>query len=121
MLWVHCDPVAKAYDLTITHGKCLNVTVLYMLTAVQNIATDIVLFALPIPMVTQLRMGTFQKVGAIVIFGIGSMTIGTSIVRLVLLLDLLDTTDLTWVAAKANVWMYVAWNHHALHRARKKS
>lgn len=105
MLFIHCDPVARGYDLTITRGKCLNVGILYMLTAVQNIVTDLILFGLPIPMVLQLRMGMFQKVGAIFIFAIGSMTIATSVVRLVLLFDVLNTTDLTWDAAKANVWM----------------
>lgn len=105
MLLIHCNPVAKAYDLTILNGSCLDVGILYMLTAAQNIATDLVLFGLPIPMILGLRMAKFQKIAAMAAFGIGSLTIATSVVRLVYLLDVLSTTDLTWSAAKANVWM----------------
>ncbi|KAM0323242.1 hypothetical protein ACHAQA_008833 [Verticillium albo-atrum] len=110
MLFVHCTPVSKAYDVLMVEGKCINVGILYIATAVSNIITDILLFVLPIPMVVRLRMGIFPKVGAIVIFAIGSMTVGTSIIRLVFLLDVLATEDLTWDAARANIWSLIEAN-----------
>ncbi|KAM0269272.1 hypothetical protein ACHAQH_009778 [Verticillium albo-atrum] len=110
MLFVHCTPVSKAYDVLMVGGSCINVGILYIATAVSNIVTDVLLFVLPIPMVVRLRMGIFPKVGAIVIFAIGSMTVGTSIVRLVFLLDVLATQDLTWDAARANIWSLIEAN-----------
>lgn len=104
MLFVHCTPVEKAYDITIRDGSCINVGILYIATAVSNIITDILLFVLPIPMIVRLRMGVFQKVGAIVIFGIGSLTVTTSVVRLVYLFTVLRSTDVSWDAARANIW-----------------
>lgn len=107
MTWIHCTPVEKAYLPLMQEGSCLDVGILYIATAVSNIVTDVYLFALPIPMVLQLKMSKFQKAGAIMIFGIGSMTVATSVVRLVYLLKVLDAKDLTWDAAHANVWSYV--------------
>ena len=104
MTWIHCTPVDKAYKPTMEEGTCLDVGILYIATAVSNIVTDVYLCCLPIPMVLQLKMSSFQKAGAIMIFGIGSMTVATSIVRLVYLLKVLDAQDLTWDAAHANVW-----------------
>lgn len=104
MLYIHCSPVKKAYDLQMVGGHCIDVATLYIATAIANIVTDIALFVLPIPMVINLKMSKFQKAGAIVIFGIGSMTVATSAVRLVYLMDVLNTNDLTWDAARANVW-----------------
>lgn len=84
--------------------------VLYMATAVSNIITDVILFILPTPMVWRLEMSRAQRIGAIVIFAIGSMTIATSIVRLVYLPATLKSTDPSWDAAPADVWTFVEGN-----------
>lgn len=73
MLLFHCTPVRKAFDLTVQGGECVDVAILFIATAVFNIVTDVILFVLPIPMVLQLRMSLGQKIGAIVVFGIGTM------------------------------------------------
>lgn len=73
MMFFQCNPPQKSFDFSVTEGTCLNAGVLYMATAVSNIVTDIILFCLPIPMVYQLHMPTAQKVGALIIFGIGSV------------------------------------------------
>lgn len=44
-----------------------------MATAVLNMATDILLLVLPIPMVVKLQMPRVQKAGLICIFGVGSL------------------------------------------------
>jgi hypothetical protein len=103
MTYIYCIPVRKAY-MPQLDGECLNPARLYMATASLNIVTDVMLFVLPIPMVVQLRMGKAQKIGAVVIFGIGSVTVATSGVRLYYLIRVLNTTDLSWDAAQANVW-----------------
>lgn len=73
MMFFQCNPIRKSWDFDIEGGSCIHAGILYMATAVSNIITDVMLFILPIPMVLQLRMGLGQKIGAIVIFGIGSM------------------------------------------------
>lgn len=71
LLFFHCTPPQKAFRFE-TEGTCIDVAILYMATAVSNVVTDLILFALPIPMVYQLHMPAQQKIGAIVVFGIGS-------------------------------------------------
>lgn len=72
LLFYHCTPAEASWDV-LTTGTCVDVGVLYMATAVQNIVTDVLIFLLPIPMVLGLQMGSRQKVGALIIFGIGSV------------------------------------------------
>ncbi|KAM3540073.1 hypothetical protein ARSEF1564_006989 [Beauveria bassiana] len=103
----HCNPVRKAFDLRIQTGACLDAGILYMATAVSNILTDVMLFLLPTPMVLRLEMDRAQKMGAIAIFGIASVTVATSIVRLVYLPATLRSTDPSWDAAPAKVWTFV--------------
>jgi hypothetical protein len=109
MLYLHCKPPAKAYNPSL-EGECLNPATLYIATAASNIITDVLIFVLPIPMVLQLRMKTAHKIGALVIFGIGSVTVATSGVRMSYLIKVLNTQDLTWDAAIANVWSLIEAN-----------
>ncbi|KAJ0289448.1 hypothetical protein Brms1b_005752 [Colletotrichum noveboracense] len=82
----------------------LNSAMLYMAIATSNIVSDVVLFLIPIPMVLRLQMRPVVKVGALIMFGIGSLTVTTSVVRMVYLQAMLKSTDTAWVAAPANVW-----------------
>ncbi|KAJ4007923.1 hypothetical protein NW766_009735 [Fusarium irregulare] len=52
----------------------------------------------------QLRMPLGQKIGAGIMFGIATITVATSIIRMVYLPALLGALDIPWVAAPANVW-----------------
>jgi len=67
-----CTPFVKSYDITITEGKYINRTPLYMATAVLNMLTDVLLLILPIQMIVRLQMPRVQKAGLICIFGVGS-------------------------------------------------
>ncbi|KAK2041822.1 integral membrane protein [Colletotrichum somersetense] len=106
----HCNPVRKAFVFKIAEGTCLDVGILYMATAVSNILTDIVLFILPMPTLFSLRMKMGLKIGAAVIFAIGSVTVATSVIRLYYLPPLLKSTDPSWDAAPANIWTFVEAN-----------
>ncbi|KXH48458.1 hypothetical protein CSIM01_04837 [Colletotrichum simmondsii] len=103
LLLFHCQPIRTNWD-PYTSGTCLNSAVLYMAIAVSNIVSDVVLFIIPIPMVLRLQMRPAVKVGAVLMFGIGSITVTTSVVRMVYLQSLLSSNDIPWVAAPANVW-----------------
>lgn len=77
LMLFHCNPIRKAFDFGIVGGSCLDVGVLYMATAVSNIITDVMLFILPMPMIFNLRMKLAQKIGAALIFAIGSMLVNS--------------------------------------------
>ncbi|KAK1598885.1 uncharacterized protein LY79DRAFT_686861 [Colletotrichum navitas] len=110
LMLFHCSPIRKAFDLKITGGTCLDSGVLYIATAVSNIITDLALFILPMPTLFSLRLKMGLKIGAAIIFAIGSMTVATSVVRLYYLPPLLKSTDPSWDAAPANIWTFIEAN-----------
>ncbi|KAM3088643.1 hypothetical protein ACMFMG_000279 [Clarireedia jacksonii] len=105
-----CRPMAKNWDVRITGGTCINRAAIYTATAVVNIATDLCLLTLPIPMIVHLRMPNVQKIGLVFIFAVGSMTCVTSMVRLAIILPLLSNPDQTWAVSIPCVWVIVEAN-----------
>ncbi|KAG9249808.1 uncharacterized protein F5Z01DRAFT_668148 [Emericellopsis atlantica] len=105
-----CDPIAKSYDATVVSGTCINRPTLYIATAVVNILSDIQLFFLPLPFVVKLQVPRRQKLGLVVIFLLGSITIVTSVIRVSILPQMLTSVDQTWVISWASVWIIVEAN-----------
>ncbi|KAH9887437.1 hypothetical protein F4778DRAFT_426695 [Xylariomycetidae sp. FL2044] len=110
LLFLGCNPVSKAWDTSVAGGSCVSFPLLYIATSVSNIVTDILLFLLPIRMIIGLQMGQKQKIGAMVLFGIGSMTVATSVVRLALLIPLLSSPDQPWDTAPGSLWVFIEAN-----------
>jgi hypothetical protein len=67
-----CTPIKAAWDVTIPASRCINRPAVYVLLAVLNIATDVMLLIIPIPMVWKLQMPLVQKIGVVIVFIIGS-------------------------------------------------
>ncbi|KXH63218.1 integral membrane protein [Colletotrichum salicis] len=105
-----CDPIAMSWDVTITEGTCINRPSLYIATAAANIISDLILFALPIPIVVKLQIPRRQKIGLFFIFAVGSLTVVTSIVRVSLLPAMLTSMDQSWVISWASLWIIVEAN-----------
>jgi hypothetical protein len=105
-----CRPMRMSYDITVTEGSCINREALFKATAIFAIITDILILMIPIPMVVGLRLSLKKKLGLIGMFTIGSATVITSIVRLVLLMDNLDKPDLTWVGSLIFLWVFIESN-----------
>lgn len=68
-----CQPIQKAWDMSMMEGSCIDRTALYIATAVTNIVTDLIMCGLPIKMVMGLRMKWSQKAVAVFVFAVGSM------------------------------------------------
>jgi hypothetical protein len=68
-----CTPFRRNWDVSVTEGRCIDRTAVYMATAVLNMITDVLLLVLPVPMVVRLQMPPVQKVGLLGIFGVGSL------------------------------------------------
>ncbi|OAG06920.1 uncharacterized protein CC84DRAFT_1116895 [Paraphaeosphaeria sporulosa] len=108
-----CKPVAASWDpllAALPTTICLNRGGIYLAQAVIGIVTDVLLLALPVPTVLKLQMPNKQKLGLVGIFGVGSITIVTSIVRLIILLPSLTTADQTWVIGEGFMWIFVEAN-----------
>lgn len=72
LLLFGCRPIRSAWDPYVP-GKCVNLPSLYIAIASANIVSDVVLFIIPIPTVLALKMPVSHKLGAAIMFGIGSM------------------------------------------------
>ncbi|CVL06014.1 related to integral membrane protein PTH11 [Fusarium mangiferae] len=105
-----CTPFKKSWDLTIHEGSCVHRGAVYICTAGLGILSDLILLIMPLPMIPQLQMPPRQKAGLVVLFVIGSATLVTSVVRLVLLVPIVNANDYTWVLSSAVVWIFVEAN-----------
>ncbi|KAF1850328.1 uncharacterized protein K460DRAFT_390853 [Cucurbitaria berberidis CBS 394.84] len=106
-----CKPIAASWNpLLLPIAKCSNRGAIYIATAVIGVVTDVMLMGIPVPTIWGLQMPTKQKVGLTAIFAIGSITMVTSIIRLVVLIPSLTNMDQTWVIAEGSLWIIVEAN-----------
>ncbi|KAJ4009366.1 hypothetical protein NW752_009668 [Fusarium irregulare] len=105
-----CVPFKKSWDLTMLEGSCVDRPMVYVCTAGLGILSDLILLLMPLPMILRLQMPRRQKAGLVVLFVIGSATLVTSVVRLVLLLPIFGTNDVSWVLSGAIVWIFIESN-----------
>ncbi|KAH6704201.1 hypothetical protein BKA61DRAFT_493526 [Leptodontidium sp. MPI-SDFR-AT-0119] len=103
----NCQPIAKNWDLTITGGKCIDVTKIMMTHGSINITTDIAMLVLPIPLVRKLKLPMKQKVALAGLFMTGTLVCIVSCIRLKILTDLFRSQDFTWVGAEGAVWSVI--------------
>ncbi|KAF5860309.1 hypothetical protein ETB97_001729 [Aspergillus alliaceus] len=89
-----CRPLHAFWDLTVK-GKCLNSTALTYFVNSSNMVTDLVLFALPIPVILSVRTTLRKKIALVFIFSIGFITCGISAARLAYVVAQ-GSADITW-------------------------
>ena len=68
--YLNCVPVAKFWDRSIP-GHCLSFEALWFFNASMNIATDLTLLLMPMPLLSQLQLPRLQKLALIGVFAIG--------------------------------------------------
>ncbi|KIX03446.1 uncharacterized protein Z518_06998 [Rhinocladiella mackenziei CBS 650.93] len=113
---VSCQPVAYFWDKTIEGGRCINLLAFWFSFSAFNIATDLAVLLLPMPVLKSLRLPRKQKMSLIAVFALGSFGCVTAILRLHALYITSVSTDLTydnvgaatWSAAELNVGIMCA-------------
>ena len=65
-----CTPVSFFWNKT-QNGQCINQLAFWFSNAGINIASDIILWAIPLPVLKSLRLPRKQKYGLIIVFGVG--------------------------------------------------
>lgn len=68
--YVNCVPVAKFWDHDLP-GHCLSFDAVWFFNASMNIATDVTLLLLPMPLLSALQLPRLQKVALMGVFAIG--------------------------------------------------
>ncbi|KAJ5757809.1 uncharacterized protein N7511_006503, partial [Penicillium nucicola] len=105
-----CSPIAKAWDLSITTGSCINRPVFYFANAGLGIFTDFATVVVPIPWLRRLQMPLRQKIAVSAILAMGCFVGVVSSIRLSSLYTLLTSTDLTWSTTDALMWCTIELN-----------
>ncbi|KAL8936949.1 MAG: hypothetical protein Q9216_004664, partial [Gyalolechia sp. 2 TL-2023] len=76
-----CTPLAYLWNRGIVGGRCFDINLFYRWSAFPNIATDVAMLVLPVPVVWKLHTSRNTKVGLTVMFATGSLGLFTSILR----------------------------------------
>ncbi|KAL5345433.1 hypothetical protein ACLOAV_009805 [Pseudogymnoascus australis] len=106
---VMCVPVAAFWDETIK-GHCMNRLQFWFANAGVNIATDIAIFAIPMPLLKALQLPKRQKIGLMFVFGFGAFVCVTSIIRLKSLYEISVSPDTALDGVNAGIWSGIEIN-----------
>ncbi|KAK1672104.1 hypothetical protein BDP55DRAFT_674406 [Colletotrichum godetiae] len=78
----------------------------WMATAAVHLVTDMIIFFMPIPLLSSLNLKRAQKAALIVTFGVGFITTAISVVRMSTLTHVF-TADVTWDVIPSLIWSEV--------------
>ncbi|KAJ5796903.1 uncharacterized protein N7518_005443 [Penicillium psychrosexuale] len=107
--FLNCIPVAKFWDDSI-QGFCLNKTNLWFSNASMHISTDIAILIIPIPALMAVDLPRKQKVALMIMFALGGFVCVTSIIRLVSLKQIAESSDPTYDNVGAASWSAIECN-----------
>ncbi|KAL8930017.1 MAG: hypothetical protein Q9172_000249 [Xanthocarpia lactea] len=101
---LQCYPISVNWTgLGYSDGKCLNTNVMFLAQAWSDVATNVVIMALPIPSIWALKMPPVKKMAVCGIFLLGALTVLAGTAKLVFYYDILysikylDMVDITYV------------------------
>ncbi|KAM0496726.1 hypothetical protein ACHAP8_007308 [Fusarium lateritium] len=101
-----CVPVAKFWDHELP-GRCLDPLLIWYIMAGFNLATDITIFCLPLPVIKSLNLPRKQKMMLFAIFSLGFFTCFISIYRIQTLRTAASTKDPNWDNVDAAIWSFL--------------
>ncbi|KAK4150893.1 hypothetical protein C8A00DRAFT_45787 [Chaetomidium leptoderma] len=105
-----CIPVQSFWDSSIPEKRCIPSALKGYLDAGVNLALDVVIFCLPLPIVGSLRLPRRQKLWLSLVFALGSFVCVASIVRFRFLDYQLILRDPTWGGVDIICWSTVEIN-----------
>lgn len=77
-----CEPVSAAIWLPANgNANCFSIVTIYLSSAPVNLITDVAIFFLPLPILTQLRLPRKQKLILIITFSFGFFTAVVDVIR----------------------------------------
>ncbi|KAI0459340.1 hypothetical protein F5B21DRAFT_526056 [Xylaria acuta] len=76
-----CVPISGFWDMSI-NARCIPIPLQWYINAAGNIATDILIFVLPLPVLARLSLPKAQKYSLVGIFSLGFFTCAISVVRI---------------------------------------
>ncbi|KAH6638366.1 hypothetical protein C7974DRAFT_159668 [Boeremia exigua] len=104
-----CIPFRGYWAVPVSNPQCTTLEHFAIVQASFNLSSDVLIIALPIPMVVSLTLPNKQKLGLGVLFSMGTFVIIAAILTKVYnLSDVYDTAYMLWYTREASVAVYVA-------------
>ncbi|KAI9674032.1 MAG: hypothetical protein M1829_003875 [Trizodia sp. TS-e1964] len=94
-LFLGCQPISHRFDSNYPR-VCINLTAHIDAMSYLDIAADIILVILPLPLILKLKLSKRDKAALIAIFTTGVFVCGTGIARLWIIDSSRDAADFTW-------------------------
>ncbi|KAJ2897394.1 hypothetical protein MKZ38_004695 [Zalerion maritima] len=91
-------------------GTCMDKLAFWFSNAALNIATDILIFAIPIPLIKSLQIANKQKIALMAVFAFGAFVCVTSIIRLKSLYTISVSTDTSLDGVECAIWSGIEIN-----------
>ncbi|KAI1139363.1 hypothetical protein F5Y05DRAFT_412463 [Hypoxylon sp. FL0543] len=91
-----CRPISHMWDPLVEEQFCINYGISLLVSGVINIATDLTILAMPIPMVLRLHVSKQKKWLLIFTFAMGGSACLVSIIRLAFTIKVGSTADGSW-------------------------
>ena len=73
-----CIPLEKIWNPTLP-GSCFNISKFYVGIQIPNVITDIVIFIIPLPVISHLPLPRHQRWSLVGIFGVGLLCLASSL------------------------------------------
>jgi len=105
---LQCRPIAKAWDRSMEHGECIQLLKFFVFNGAVALFTDIVVLALPLPLVWGLQLPLGQKLALIPVFGIGVFIVTVSTLRLYALIA--HPSNDTTYDLEGTLWTIIEFN-----------
>ncbi|KAI9684642.1 MAG: hypothetical protein M1829_000015 [Trizodia sp. TS-e1964] len=100
-----CQPIHRAWQRTIP-GSCLDVKAIFISASALNMATDLVVLALPMSIVWALQISRKQKIALTAIFTLGGFVCVAGAVRVPYVIIAAQGIDVTWNTVDGGVWSF---------------
>ncbi|KAF1942649.1 hypothetical protein EJ02DRAFT_433890 [Clathrospora elynae] len=104
-----CRPFVGYWGMPPPNPQCTTLQRYAIVQAAFNLSSDILIIAIPIPMIVSLSLPLRQKIGLGILFSMGTFVIVAAILtKIYNLSDIYATTYMLWYTREASVAVYVA-------------
>ncbi|KAK2031092.1 hypothetical protein LX32DRAFT_557779 [Colletotrichum zoysiae] len=105
MLWTQCLPAWHYWDLFVGNRNCLDEWPLLAAQSISTVATDVIVYLLPIPTLCRLRLPAAQRLVLIFLFSLGIFVVVAGVMRIYWIHYVeKETYDVTWVGVDLWIW-----------------
>ncbi|KAK2042027.1 hypothetical protein LZ31DRAFT_624758 [Colletotrichum somersetense] len=102
---INCLPAWHYWDLFVGNRNCLDEWPLLAAQSISTVATDVIVYLIPIPTLCRLRLPAAQRLVLIFLFSLGILVVVAGVMRIYWIHYVeKETYDVTWVGVDLWIW-----------------